>query len=288
MNTRRSVKANSTRHASPRRSRHRTPTSTRARSQRGTRRADARVGDHSAGQADRIILDSPGNGRTRYFLTKRVLDIVLVLATAPISLPITVVLGLLVRRDSPGPAIFTQQRLGARRVRRNGRWVWELRPFSFYKLRTMAEHADPTLHRTYLDAYIAGDEAAMQLVNGDRSEGSYKIACDPRVTRLGATLRRLSLDELPQLWNVLKGDMSLVGPRPPIDYEVTRYTPSGLRRLAGPAGLTGSWQVNGRSTLTFDEMVDLDTSYLNRQSLLLDLTIIVRTLGAVVARQGAR
>ena len=82
--------------------------------------------------------------------------------------------------------------------------------------------------------------------------------------------------------------MSLVGPRPPIDYEVTRYTPSGLRRPAGPAGLTGSWQVNGRSTLTFDEMVDLDTSYLNRQSLLLDLTIIVRTLGAVVARQGAR
>jgi lipopolysaccharide/colanic/teichoic acid biosynthesis glycosyltransferase len=288
MNTRRSVKANATRHASPRRSRHRTPVSTRARSQRSTGRADAPAGDRSAHQAGCIVLASPGKGRTSYFVAKRVLDVGLVLATAPISLPLTLVLGLLVRRDSPGPAIFTQQRLGARRVRRDDHWVWELRPFTFYKLRTMAEDADPTLHRTYLDAYIAGDEAAMQQVNGDRSEGSYKIASDPRVTRLGATLRRLSLDELPQLWNVLKGDMSLVGPRPPIDYEVPRYTPNHLRRLAGPAGLTGAWQVNGRSTLTFDEMVHLDTSYLSRQSLLLDLTIIVKTLGAVVARQGAR
>ena len=288
MNTRRSVKANSTRHASPRGSRHGTPKSTRARSQRGSPSADAGARGRSADQGDLIVLDPPGDGRDRYFVTKRILDVVLVLATAPIALPITVVLGLLVRMDSAGPAIFAQQRLGSRRVRRDGRWVWELRPFSFYKLRTMAADADPTLHRTYLDAYIAGDEAAMQHVNGDLAEGSYKIACDPRVTRLGATLRRFSLDELPQLWNVLKGDMSLVGPRPPIDYEVTRYTPSQLRRLAGPAGLTGSWQVNGRSTLTFDQMVDLDTSYLSRQSLLLDLTIMLRTLGAVVARQGAR
>jgi lipopolysaccharide/colanic/teichoic acid biosynthesis glycosyltransferase len=288
MNTRRSVKANATRHASPRRSRHRTPASTRARSRRVTRGPDGPAGARAAHRADRIVLDSPGNGRASYFVVKRVLDVGLVLATAPISLPLILVLGLLVRWDSPGPAIFTQQRLGARRVRRDGRWVWELRTFSFYKLRTMAQDADPTPHRTYLDAYIAGDEAAMQRVNGDRSEGSYKIACDPRVTRLGARLRRLSLDELPQLWNVLKGDMSLVGPRPPIDYEVPRYTPSQLRRLAGPAGLTGAWQVNGRSTLTFDEMLDLDTSYLSRQSLLLDFTIIVRTLGAVVARQGAR
>jgi lipopolysaccharide/colanic/teichoic acid biosynthesis glycosyltransferase len=259
-----------------------------ARSQRGSPRPEASARERSAGQSDLIVLDAPGEGRDRYFVTKRILDVVLVLATAPIALPITVVLGLLVRLDSPGPAIFAQQRIGARRVRRDGRWVWELRTFSFYKLRTMADRADPTLHRAYLEAYIAGDEEAMQRVNGDRAEGSYKIACDPRVTRLGAKLRAFSLDELPQLWNVLKGDMSLVGPRPPIDYEVTRYAPSHLQRLAGPAGLTGSWQVNGRSTLTFDEMVDLDTSYLNRQSLLLDLTIMLRTLGAVVARQGAR
>jgi lipopolysaccharide/colanic/teichoic acid biosynthesis glycosyltransferase len=194
---------------------------------------------------------------------------------------------LIVRIDSPGPAFFTQSRMSARRRREDGRWVWELKPFTFYKLRTMARNADPTLHRTYLDAYIAGDDDAIKRLNEGSSDGSYKIAKDPRVTRVGATIRALSLDELPQLWNVLKGDMSLVGPRPPIDYEVERYSSDQLQRLAGPAGLTGWWQVNGRALLTFEEMVALDTSYLSQRSLLLDLTILVRTLGVVVTREGA-
>lgn len=222
-----------------------------------------------------------------YFAAKRVMDVLLVLLLTPVALPIVLVVGLIVRIDSAGPAFFTQQRIGARRRRRDGRWVWELQPFTFYKLRTMAHNADPTLHRTYLDAYIAGDEEAIGRLNEGSSDGSYKMAKDPRVTRVGSTIRSLSLDELPQLWNVLKGDMSLVGPRPPIDYEVERYTPDHMRRLAGPAGLTGSWQVNGRSTLTFEEMVALDTSYLSQRSLLLDLTILVRTLGVVIKREGA-
>ena len=239
MNTRRSVKANPTRDASPR---GRAIGLRRPPGPEPARHTARRCACRGSSWRSRRT-HHPGvaaAGRTGYFVAKRVLDIVLVLATAPISVPITLVLGLLVRMDSPGPAIFTQQRLGARRVRRDGRWMWELRPFSFYKLRTMAQHADPTLHRRYLDAYDAGDEAAMQLVNGDRSEGSYKIASDPRVTRLGAFLRRVSLDELPQLWNVLKGDMSLVGPRPPIDYEVSRYTASraaASRRPRRPHGL---------------------------------------------------
>jgi lipopolysaccharide/colanic/teichoic acid biosynthesis glycosyltransferase len=233
------------------------------------------------------VLPDARPGGAAYFAAKRVLDVGLVLAVSPLVLPVVLLLGLIVRLDSPGSALFSQQRISARRVLRDGAWVWELRSFRFYKLRTMAHNADPTLHRTYLDAYIAGDVDAIQRLNGERSDGSYKMAKDPRITRVGATIRALSLDELPQLWNVLKGDMSLVGPRPPIDYEIDRYTPAQLQRLAGPAGLTGSWQVNGRSTLTFEEMVDLDTAYLVRRSLLLDLTILVRTLGVVVSREGA-
>jgi lipopolysaccharide/colanic/teichoic acid biosynthesis glycosyltransferase len=237
-------------------------------------------------RAERIVLIGARRGGTAYFACKRVIDVALVILLSPLVVPVVLLLCVIVRLDSPGPPIFTQQRIGARRVRRDGASEWELRPFRFYKLRTMAHNADPALHRTYLDAYITGDVEAIQRLNG-RSDGSYKMAKDPRITRVGATIRALSLDELPQLWNVLKGDMSLVGPRPPIDYELERYTPSQMQRLAGPAGLTGAWQVNGRSALTFEEMVDLDTSYLARRSLLLDLTILVRTLGVVVSRKGA-
>jgi lipopolysaccharide/colanic/teichoic acid biosynthesis glycosyltransferase len=234
-----------------------------------------------------VVLVASTEGGATYFALKRVMDVLLVLLLTPVALPIVLVVGLIVRIDSPGPAFFTQSRMSARRRREDGRWVWELKPFTFYKLRTMARNADPTLHRTYLNAYIAGDDDAIKRLNEGSSDGSYKIAKDPRITRVGATIRALSLDELPQLWNVLKGDMSLVGPRPPIDYEVERYSSDQLQRLAGPAGLTGWWQVNGRATVTFEEMVALDTSYLSQRSLLLDLTILVRTLGVVVTREGA-
>ena len=110
---------------------------------------------------------------------------------------------------------------------------------------------------------------------------------DERVTRLGAKLRSLSIDELPQLWNVAKGDMSVVGPRPPIEYELPMYSELDLRRLAGPPGLTGWWQVNGRSELTFQEMVELDVTYLDRQSIWLDLRILARTVPTVFSTRGA-
>ena len=243
--------------------------------------------DPTLGHVQALALGGPEGGKAPYFLVKRVIDVVLILVIAPVVVPIVIVLGVLVRLGSSGPAIFTQERLGARWTRRDGTWAWELCPFTFYKLRTMVHDADTALHRSYLDAYIAGDDDAIRLANPGASDGCYKIAGDPRVTRIGATLRRFSLDELPQLWNVLKGDMSLVGPRPPLSYEVARYTPSQLQRLAGPAGITGWWQVNGRSTLTFQEMVDLDKSYLARQSLRLDLRVIARTIGVVVTGHGA-
>ncbi len=243
--------------------------------------------DPTIGHVQALLPGGPRGGEAPYFLAKRFIDVVLILLVAPVVVPIVIVLGVLVRLGSSGPAIFTQERMGARWTRRNGTWAWELCPFTFYKLRTMVHDADTAPHRTYLDAYIAGDDGAIKLANPGASGGCYKIADDPRITRIGATLRRFSLDELPQLWNVLKGDMSLVGPRPPISYEVDRYTPDQLQRLAGPPGITGWWQVNGRSTLTFQEMVDLDKSYLARQSLRLDLSVLARTLGVVVTGDGA-
>jgi lipopolysaccharide/colanic/teichoic acid biosynthesis glycosyltransferase len=137
-------------------------------------------------------------------------------------------------------------------------------------------------------AYLAGDEAAMvALQPGGEAGASHKLAADPRITRVGRVLRKLSLDELPQLWNVLCGQMALVGPRPPLRYEVDLYEERHLRRLAGRPGVTGWWQVNGRCETTFEEMVELDLEYLDRRSLWLDLVILVRTLPAMVSTRGA-
>ena len=222
-----------------------------------------------------------------YYALKRVTDIAITLALAPVVVPLVLVLGVMIRLDSRGPAIFAQERIGARHVRRGDEWVWELRPFTFYKLRTMHDVADTSSHREYLEAYIAGDEEEMQRLQPEREENSYKMGHDLRITRVGNRLRELSLDELPQLWNILKGDMSLVGPRPAIPYEVEKYGEADLRRFAGPAGLTGWWQVNGRSELNFQEMVDLDVDYLERRSLWLDLKILARTIPVVTSKQGA-
>ncbi len=215
------------------------------------------------------------------------IDLLVVALVAPVAVPIVGLLALIIRLDSPGPAIFRQQRVRSVRVRRGDEWVWELRGFTFYKLRTMYESVDSTPHREYLAAYIAADERAMRQLQPDRPQDSYKMVGDVRITRVGGLLRRLSLDELPQLWNVATGDMSLVGPRPPIGYELEKYRDTDLRRLAGPLGLTGLWQVTSRNGTSFREMVDLDAEYLDRQSIVVDLLILVRTAAAVVSTKGA-
>lgn len=217
-----------------------------------------------------------------YFAAKRALDIVLVVLAATLALPVLLVAVILVRLDSPGPAIFKQHRMAARRTKRDGSWVWEVRPFTCYKIRTMYANATSDLHREYIAAYISGDEES----TAAHGNGS-KPPDDPRVTRVGRVLRKLSIDELPQLWNVLKGDMSLVGPRPPIPYEVDVYEDRYLPRLASPAGMTGWWQVQGRSETTFEEMVRLDLEYISRRSLWFDLMILVLTIPAVLSRRGA-
>jgi lipopolysaccharide/colanic/teichoic acid biosynthesis glycosyltransferase len=225
-----------------------------------------------------------------YFTAKRVMDVIVVALSMVFLLPLMAFIALLIKWDSPGPAIFRQERVTAKRGIRNGQVYWEETPFTIYKFRTMRIDAKSTLHRQFIEAYIAGDDARMaELQSAQKSEeAKYKLVQDPRVTRVGGFLRKTSLDELPQLWNVLLGHMSLVGPRPPIPYEVELYLYHHHDRLRTVPGLTGWWQVKGRSATSFEEMVRMDVEYIRQQSILLDIKIIIMTLTAVVNGKGAR
>jgi lipopolysaccharide/colanic/teichoic acid biosynthesis glycosyltransferase len=150
------------------------------------------------------------------------------------------------------------------------------------KLRTMYVDADSAVHEAYVKRYIAGE------VGDDAAHDApvFKLVGDPRITPAGHWLRRLSLDELPQLINVLRGDMSLVGPRPPLPYEVEHYRPRDLQRLRARPGITGLWQVSGRNRTTFDEMIDLDLQYISQWSVWMDLKILWRTIPVVLFPDG--
>jgi len=173
-----------------------------------------------------------------------------------------------VRVSSPGPAVFRQQRLGL-----------DKRPFTMFKFRSMTVGNSDAVHRAYVSAMLTTDGASSEKVNG-----LYKLDGDPRVTRLGGWLRRTSLDELPQLVNIVRGDMSLVGPRPVLAWEAELFRPEALARFRTRPGLTGLWQVSGRSRLTMPQALALDVEYVRRQSLWLDLTILARTVPAQLRR----
>jgi exopolysaccharide biosynthesis polyprenyl glycosylphosphotransferase len=193
---------------------------------------------------------------------KRTTDLVLATFLLVVTAPITGLLGLLIRLESQGPAFLRQERVGV-----NGK------PFTCLKLRTMRVDASDV-------------QASLQAMN--ESDGPlFKLRNDPRCTPLGKRIRRWSLDELPQLWNVVRGDMSLVGPRPPLPHEVAKYDERQMRRLEVKPGMTGIWQISGRSDLSFDEMVMMDIHYVENWSLGLDVTILLRTMAAVLARHGA-
>lgn len=203
---------------------------------------------------------------------KRAFDIVFSSAVLVIGSPVFLLIAALVKTSSPGPVLFRQTRLG-----RDGR------PFDFYKFRSMRHNNDDSAHRDFCADFINGedtddDEAARRI---------FKMVCDPRITKIGGFLRRTSLDELPQFWNVLKGEMSVVGPRPPIAYEFEHYQDWHKDRLKVKPGLTGLWQVSGRSQVGFDEMVMLDLHYISGWNLLLDLRIIARTIPVMVRGDGA-
>jgi len=224
--------------------------------------------------------------RRFYFACKRLLDILIAGSALIILSPLMLVIAILVKLDSPGPAIFKQERVGLRRRTDDQRKAREVSTFTCYKFRTMYRNADSDLHRTFFRAFIRNDHTGMVAVQGEDTQ-VRKLTHDPRVTRVGGFLRKSSLDELLQLWNVLKGDMSLVGPRPPIPYEVDMYEPWHRQRLETKPGLTGLWQVTARSSADFDQMVRLDIQYIERQSFWLDLKLLLKTPVAVLSSKGA-
>lgn len=220
-------------------------------------------------------LEQNSKARRHRLGLKRMMDIVGSLGGLLLCAPILVILAILVKLTSRGPVLFRQQRVG-----QFGR------PFTFLKLRSMHFNNDHAIHKDYVTSLITAKHS-----KGTSEAGqpvAYKLTGDPRITRIGRFLRRTSLDELPQLFNVLKGDMSLVGPRPPIPYEFAAYEVWHKNRLLSvKPGITGLWQVAGRSRVTFDEMVRLDLRYATSWSLRLDLTILLQTPRAVVTCQGA-
>lgn len=235
---------------------------------------------------DSIALED-SRGRRAYYAAKRALDVFLAVVGLLLALPILCLVAIAIKIDSPGPVIFKQERLRSRRRDVGKGYWWMIEPFTFYKLRTMTAAADPGLHHSFISAFMEGDEGRIRAFVPSSPGGSYKMDEDPRVTRVGRLLRKLSLDELPQLWNVLIGDMSLVGPRPHLAYEVSMYSGDQLLRLAAHPGITGLSQVEARALAPFETMVDYDLEYIRKRSLLVDLGIIARTIPVVLSRKGA-
>lgn len=209
-------------------------------------------------------------------IVKRVIDIIGSALALVLLAPVFLIAALAIRLNSKGSVLFKQTRVGHHGI-----------PFTFLKFRSMYVNNDHGIHKEYVSRFISGEDGVTHR-DGNNRDVVYKITFDPRVTPVGRLLRKTSLDELPQLFNVLKGEMSLVGPRPPLGYEFERYDTWHRRRvLEAKPGITGLWQVNGRSRTSFDDMVRLDLRYATRWSLWLDLKILMQTPGAVFSGDGA-
>jgi lipopolysaccharide/colanic/teichoic acid biosynthesis glycosyltransferase len=219
-------------------------------------------------EARAVVPQAPALRRRR---GKRVFDAAVAAALLCLLLPLLVLVGLLVAATSRGGPFYRQARIG-----KGGR------PFVMYKFRTMRAGCSDEIHRAYVRRLLTDPNPP---VGGAR--GLYKLEADERVTAVGRVLRRTSIDELPQLWNVLIGDMSLVGPRPALPWEAEMISARHRQRFLVPPGLTGLWQVSGRSKLPMSAGLDLDVEYVRRQSFRLDLLILLKTLPAVLAAVGA-
>lgn len=203
---------------------------------------------------------------------RRLRDLVLAAIALILAAPLMVAIAALVRATSPGPILFRQTRLGQLE-----------RPFQMLKFRTMYADCDHAVHREYVTRMLRGEDPRQHAATA-----LFKLEHDPRIIPIGRFLRRTSLDELPQLFNVLRGDMALVGPRPVLPWEVALYKPHHRERFRVKPGITGLWQVRGRSRLSWSQALELDVEYVRRQSIALDLWILVMTLPAVLRAGEAR
>jgi lipopolysaccharide/colanic/teichoic acid biosynthesis glycosyltransferase len=210
-----------------------------------------------------------------YLAVKRFFDLLIAIVFGVLLAPVMLLIAIAIKLESPGPVLHIQLRSGL-----NGRI------FRFYKFRSMTNgHDHSQEHRKFAEAYINGHAAAAQDRNG---QVIYKPSSNGRtITRVGRWLRRTSLDELPQLFNILKGDMSLIGPRPAMDYETALFSERSRGRLAAPPGLTGWAQIHGRSALRFEEIVTLDLEYIAKRSLWMDLKILLATIPQVLSAKNA-
>jgi lipopolysaccharide/colanic/teichoic acid biosynthesis glycosyltransferase len=208
-----------------------------------------------------------------YLRAKRILDIVFTLLILLPLCIVFVIVAVAIRLDSDGPIMYRQKRVGLRGAE-----------FKMYKFRSMYLNTDDSVHRNAIVKYMNGQE--MNVGTAAAIKFQFKLSDDPRVTRVGRVIRKTSIDELPQFFNVLRGEMTLVGPRPPLPYEVELYTPHNWLRLSGKPGLTGIWQVYGRSCVTFKDMVEMDIDYLQHQSLWEDLKLIVLTVPVMIRGRG--
>jgi lipopolysaccharide/colanic/teichoic acid biosynthesis glycosyltransferase len=211
--------------------------------------------------------------RPLYSIGKGLLDRLLALLAVLVLLPVLTIIALCVRLDSPGGAIYRREQVG-----KNGK------KFTAYKFRSMRINNDDREYKAYLVKYILDNKPYQVDENG---KGIFKVVDDPRVTKIGGLLRRTNLDELPQLFNVLRGEMSFVGPRPDIPYSVNMYKEWHRKRLEVIPGITGLWQVSGRKCLSFEDMVRMDLEYIEKRSMVFDIRIMLLTIGTILKGDGS-
>ncbi|MFA5309029.1 MAG: sugar transferase [Dehalococcoidales bacterium] len=208
-----------------------------------------------------------------YRFWKNIMDRFLALAGIIVAAPVMGIIALIIKFDSKGSAIYRREQVGE-----NGDY------FTAFKFRTMTENNDDSVYREYMARYI---KEGVPYAIDEEGKPVYKVINDTRVTRFGALLRKTNLDELPQLFNILRGEMSWVGPRPDVPLAVSMYQAWHMKRLAIRPGLTGLWQVSGRKNLNFQDMVRLDIEYIRKQSLLLDAKIFLLTVVTILKRDGS-
>jgi lipopolysaccharide/colanic/teichoic acid biosynthesis glycosyltransferase len=225
-----------------------------------------------------LAFDTTAPDTTIQYIAKRSIDVAISIILLIVLAPLFPIIAILIKLDSRGPAFFVQERVGARRRGLGRNAVWQVAHFRMYKFRTMFYDADQSLHQAHIKAFAAGE---LDVANG------VKLVDDPRITRIGKVLRKTSLDELPQVLNVLMGDMSLIGPRPVPVYEVAEYHDWHYERFTALPGITGLWQIKGRSQVTMDDMIRLDIEYSRNRSVWLDLKIMLLTLPAIMFGNGA-